>query len=421
MAISSFQTLLSLDEWGKIFGIAPEYLNGFQRTGRMLDDQCNSVWFQNPWASNGDRLSIEELAEAIHEAEQMLMRELGYAPAPYWTLNEWQPYPRPHVKPLYGLDMRDTYNQMRALKLTLGHVIAGGVRATTLVSAGAAIAYSVSPQSGSTYQDLATIAVATSVTNPCELQVFFTTGQGAPSAAHVRYQVRPLKVSISGGIATITGDRALFVLPQFHEQQTDVFTAADVGAGDTHFAQTIDVYRVYNDTNGDAQQQGVLVWENEPQDCPDPPCAVTTQTLCLGLRDRDLGIVNPYAATWDATTLAYTATCLTEGRDPDRVRVNYYSGVPRQAGADGCVMDWRYARMVARLAMAMLPKTKCGCEQSERQMAYWFEPPTYRVEFGKPEIPSSQVSDNPFGQGRGAIYAWREVVRERLGAGILVA
>lgn len=402
----------------QIFGIAPEFANGFDRAGRRLGTQCNSVWFQQAYMDTGDRLSREELAEGIHQAEQMLMDELGFAPAPKWVENEWIAYPfQDGVRPYIGLGGSNPYGHKKSVRTKLGHVIAGGIRATTLISAGAAIVYSASDGNTSSYQDRATITVTTTVTEPCEVQVFFRTADGAPSAVHPRYQIRPLRVSISAGTATIVGDRALFVSPEFHEFQDAEFTAGDTGAGDAaHFVQTVDVYRVWNDTNGDAQQQGILVWEAEPQDCPDPPCAVSTQTLCLGLRDRKLGIVQPYPASWNATTLAYDATTLLEGREPDRVRANYYSGIPKEVGSGGCRMDRRYARAVARLAMSLLPKVKCGCAQAERQMEYWRSVPSL-----DDENPSQQQVDNPFNQSRGALYAWREVVRSRNGVGILAA
>lgn len=416
MSVSSFTTLLSLDEWAKIFGIAPEFFNGFDRTGRLIGSQCSSVWFQNPWADSGDRLSREEVAEAIYDAERMLMTELGYAPAPYWTENEWQDYPRPGIKPFYGLSGGNAYAQAKSVRLKLGRLIAGGVRATTAIQASAAITYSASDGNTSGYQDKATITVTTTVTDPCEIQVFFKTADGAPSAAHPRYQIRPLQISISGGTATIVGDRALFISPEIHEFQNASFTAANAGAGDTNFVQTVDVYRVYNDTNGDQQQQGIFSWETEPQGCANPPCNVSTQTLCLGLRDRDLGWVNPYPATWDSTDLVYAATDFAECREPDRLRVNYYSGIPREVGSDYCRMNRRYALMVARLAVALLNKTSCGCEQAERNISWW----NSFSDLENEDI-SPQELENPFGRKRGAVFAWREAQALKNGMGLLLA
>lgn len=415
MSISAYDTLLTMEEWGQIFGIAPEFLNGFDRSGRTLGTQCNSVWLQYPYMTTGDRLSRDELAYAIYTAERMITDELHYSPAPLWIEDEWIPYSRSGVVPFYGLNGKTAYAQMKSVRTRLGRVIAGGQRSTTLISSGAVVTYSKSDGNNSTYQDRATISMATTITDPCEVQVFFTTTDGAIFAAHPRYQVRPLRVTISGGIATITGDRALFVSPEFQEFQDASYTAGDTGAADSaHFVQTVDIYRVFNDTSGAEEKQGVLVWEAEPQDCPDPPCAVTTQTLCLGLRDRDLGIVQPYPSSWNATTSTYDGTSFIECREPDRVRVNYYSGVPLEVGSNGCRMNRRYAMAVARLAMTLLPKLKCGCTQAERQMQYWFDPPdNEREDF------SLQSINNSFGEARGAIFAWREIARQRNGEGML--
>lgn len=71
--------------------------------------------------------------------------------------------------------------------------------------------------------------------------------------------------------------------------------------------------------------------------------------------------------------------------------------------------------MIARLAATLLPKSHCGCDQAERQLEYWAKPPEMRSDKQDFELASTQLIDNPFGMGRGAIFAWREVVRLRNG------
>ncbi len=121
-------------------------------------------------------------------------------------------------------------------------------------------------------------------------------------------------------------------------------------------------------------------------------------------------------ATWSASTAAFVSASYTTGREPDRVRLWYRSGLPwRSASRGACRMRNDWAQTVAALACAYLTKNICACESTYRAVSYWQEFP------GTDEPFSSYPPSLPFGPPkRGATYAWERVRRSKLGHGTLI-
>lgn len=123
----------------------------------------------------------------------------------------------------------------------------------------------------------------------------------------------------------------------------------------------------------DTTDTGTMIWENI-FDCDDPPCSVTINTACWGLRHQEWGWIYGRPAHWDATTSQFVADFPSVSwRVPDRVTVNYKAGFPLDS--DTNTMDYTHALAVAKLATALMPTRACGCKRSEQRIVYYQDLP----------------------------------------------
>lgn len=109
MARASTLTWLSLDRWAEIVGLNPLHFNGIT-TLLTPDSACNSgedVWKQYPYQDAG-KISREDLAEAIRDAENQIANYVGYNLLPDWVIDERHTTTRPAVRELFsgGLNVR---------------------------------------------------------------------------------------------------------------------------------------------------------------------------------------------------------------------------------------------------------------------------------------------------------------------------
>jgi hypothetical protein len=193
---------------------------------------------------------------------------------------------------------------------------------------------------------------------------------------------------------TITGHKADLAKPELQMDPTVPDQPLPNVAAT--YATTIDVYRIYRDDRATsaAPSQGVAVWESA--NCP-PDCLVDETELCMGVRNTEMGQVSvQLPSTWP------------QDREPDRLRVNYVSGIPRVNGR----MNTQIAQVVAALACTFLPSEKCGCEWVDRLIAYWREiPPANPEAPGARQVFRDEVMGNPWGPSRGARRAWMYVTQ----------
>lgn len=390
MARASIPTLLPPDTWAKLMGLNPWEFNQIGN-GFPIDNsaQCDHVFFQFSWQQ--DFLSREEIAKCIDMAEDMVAQELGYYPAPKYIINEVQQYPRPYNRELYagGITWR---GQLKSVQLNWHKVQGGGILARTLINAATAVV--LSDTDGDGINDAFTLTQATTVTDPDQIAVYFATADRGNEPVDETWRIRPVKVSISGGIATVKGHSSLLVVPNLTLRTDavvlDVTTAAN-------YVAALDVYQVALDSGTDSSQQGNAIWEVLP--CTDSPCNVEYNALCIGARQAEIGLVsidynpNSDSCHWHA---------------PDRVSINYLAGEPLVNGQ----MSQQMADIVAHLATALLPVEKCGCERSDRIIAYWREVAPANGEGLRQNLMGS-YDNNPFGPQRGALYAWNKVKRLR--------
>ncbi len=386
MAWSTIPTLLPLDSWAKIMGVSPFEFNQIA-TGfpRPLTNQCQSVFFQYQWQR--DFVSREEVAQAIDEAEHALAEQLGFWPAPKYIVDEHVAISRGH--PLNPSTCgANAWGWWKGVSLKWGKWQSGGVFNRTLISATVAIV--VTDEDGDGVDDLFTVTVATSVTDPDEIAIYFNTLDRNSAPIAETWRLRPIKVTISGGVATITGHPAQLVLPDLQTAFTadvlNVTTAAN-------YATTVDVYRAFLDTthSDSFPYQGVAVWD-AAADCVGD-CAVQVLPICQG-EGRGGRIFAEYGNT----------TCWPYAWQADRLQVNYLAGYPLD---DDGQMNRELARMVAYLATALLPTDKCGCERSNRILHHWRAKPN-EGDSGR-SFTQAEIDSNPFVERNGALWAWKRV------------
>jgi len=393
---ASTETLLSLYEWAELMQLNPwefaQFGEGFPVTNNA---QCHYVWFQRsyPYAF----ISREEVAATIEKAEAALASQLGFWPAPKYFE---ETVPVPHQQPQYRDWPYTTYQYtprysplaFRTLNVKTGWVQGGGIRAYTAIG-DYAVTYSDSDGDG--INDRATITFATTVTDENEIGLYFTAADRANDPLDETWRIRPARVSISAGTATVVAPALLFVVPAkelaLNPQALDVTVAAN-------FVTTVTAARVYTDTTAtdDTPNQGFALWDAIPGDCDTTPCTQASAAICLGESNMEMGLVSA----------SYTSgECCNGWRPPNRVRAKFLAGYPLVNGR----MDRRFADLVAHLAAAWLPVEECGCERSARILHYW-RAEASDMEANQPPRPiTPEEINNPFGSLRGAVYAWKGI------------
>src|SRR3972149_8747211 len=77
-------TLLSLQDFAKVFGISPLHFAGAVTPGLnpmiFPTSGCSGVWHKYDW-QNFDAVSLYQIAESIHTVEQEIANVVGYWPA----------------------------------------------------------------------------------------------------------------------------------------------------------------------------------------------------------------------------------------------------------------------------------------------------------------------------------------------------
>ena len=391
MARADVTTLLPLDSWAKIMGLSLWEFNqigeGFP-DGAQPEGECGEVFFQHEWQR--DRLSREEIAKTIAEAELMVADWLGFYPAPKYITGE----------PVEAFAQRGYAFRFGAPLLTWNSIstrykkISGtGALARTLINDTAAVTAS-DPDNDSVNELFTVIANAGSITDANQIGVYFSSADRLGEAVAEKWRIRPVNISISGGTATITGHRSLLVKPikttPVNPEPLDVGTAGN-------FATTVAVYRVYTDTT----QQGTAYWDYTATSMLTQPSAVTSKSLVFADDNQAEGQL---FVTWDddGTAAGFRA--------PDRVLANYVSGVPLVNGE----MHPDYAGIVAHLATAKLTHEACGCERSNRIIAHWRRDITIGTGENDPGRPPTAVEEDcPFGYERGALWAWLRLKKKQ--------
>lgn len=420
MARASIPTLLSLDRYAAIMGINPAHFNGATGTAVMpfTTNACRDLWLQYAWQS-ADRVSREDLAMAIADAERDIARALGWWPAPMWAVEEVARYPTYHRPDVIQYGTLTPAGYQKSVQTRWGNVIAPGRRAVSdaVAATTAALTLTYTSEDGDLVAETATVAVPVTWTDARETQVFFTGYSGGRA-----WQIRPARTQvIAAGTFTATFWTWQFILPALWEALTT--TAGETAVDpfdDTNLVTEVEVRRVYNDTT---QVSAQFYWEPKPQvlrvgavctACGGSgclACQLTTQDGCLHVRDAETGMVVPQVASYDDDDGQWEAACQSECRDPDYVKLWYYAGLIDDDYLSQVAFDplsnW-WAQAVAWLATARLERPFCSCanvtalaQNLRVDLAMMSEDVSFAT--------TEEILGNPFGTKRGEVMAWARV------------
>lgn len=413
MARASIPTLLALDRWASILGVAPAHFNqGVSAIVFPLTNSCPDVYYQYSWQATGS-VSREDLALEIANAERDIAEAIGWWPAPTWIAQDVAMYPRHHRRDLYNLGGTNVRGQLKSVEANYGKVIEPGQRALSdrigqpAVGGPATSELAFTSEDTDTFAETATVTQETTETDECEVKVYFTGHAGDPE-----WEIRPARTrAITGGTFTATFWSWQLVDPDLWEEiPTLNFGAVDLDAA--VYVTQVDVYREYNDPTATS---AVFYWEAQPDAvcsvCAGTGCTacqLTIQNGCAHIRDAERGLLVPTPATYsgDAWGRASWSVC----RDPDQVKLYYLCGDLSWLNLGGrrCdpLSDW-WAQTIAMLATARLERPLCSCGNSAALAKQWREDLAFVGE--KSHTVPFELLSNPFGTRRGEILAWQRV------------
>lgn len=387
------RTWLSLDRWRHVMGQNPLFFWGIQSVLAPPNSGCD-YWMQYAH-QDSSRVSRYELAEAIREAENSISTVVGYNLIPDWTVDERVQTERPLRAEGWSLGYT-LRGQAKSVRTQKGFFISGGQSAKTLIDADASVTLSDEDSDG--WEEMATVTVATTVTNVNEIRVYVPGYAGSDD-----WEIRPIQVSISGGTATIRFNAWLIVNPVYYEGFGRTAIDGDV---DDYYLDTVDVYRVSNDP----QSQATLIWESDgpgycgcqSTDCVQ--CTFASQAGCIVTKDDRLGLVSYHPATWDSDTGAFSFAHSSVHRDADRLRLWYLSGWrDNRAARPYHDLDPIWEKCIAYLSLAYLAKPVCNCGNLVEFVNYWMTDLS-RVGSEESFVAPENLFENPFGTTRAAQY-----------------
>jgi hypothetical protein len=399
MSRASIPTLLSLDRFARMMNISPVHFAGaYGSTIWPVSNGCEDLWPQHAWQAAEIIASREIIAEVIHDAEWDIINALGYSPAPRFFVQE------PHG---YRLRYDGAWQMHRRVHTKFAKVLAGGIRGSTVIEANAEVTYS--DEDGDGWDEIATVVVTTTVTDPREVKLYFVGESGDPV-----WEIRPLKtVVISGGTATITAHSWLFINPVLWEAYptTDGFEGIDISTT-ANFVEEVDVYREFVDTSA----RSVQFWW-APGSCGELDTATQNGTLLM--KDPETGYVTPVPA--DYTDGSWGEVCFNPVFPPTGMNFWYYAGLQderyiNQKSLDPLSEYW--AQAIVWLAVSKIEMGVCNCgppqyllDEYRRDLAL--------VNRNARNMVSMDMLDNPFGTRVGAVRAWdrvQKVAGENFGA-----
>ena len=395
-------TLLSPEEYRDIMGIPPPHF--WSAAGDPFFpaiENCTGIWWKYPWQS-GDNASRQELVDAILQAERELADYLGWWAAPNWLSKEHHNYPQ-HFKPsLVGLG-RSVSGGLKTIKSSYGKFLAGGIRATTVIEAGATVTYSDEDADG--YSETATITVTTAV-NTKETKVFF-----AGTSADQRWEVRkPRSITASGGTTTIVFWSWQLISPALQEgyPQTGGLPAAIDAEDNSNYVATVDVYREYNDTT---TRHVAFSWGRlQCAGCGGVGCVAcdpTTQDGCVHSVNEFAGVLMPQPATLSGTS--WQSQEWTDCVEPTQVDLWYYNGNQSERYLRNDTvnpLDRNLAKAIAYMATARMLRSPCSCGNNMLDVMQNDLAVTQSTRSAF-RFTVKDIENNPFGTTAGDLMAWK--------------
>lgn len=411
--------LLPLDTFRAALQWHPWHFWGWASAAIPVASKGMGLLTEYAWQDT-DRLSRSDIRQALESAEDKLREALGYSVAPRYD-EQTITLPRPAQAALSYRAPIQSGGRWQSVRLRQeGFVQALGVESLVLIDD--AVALTRTDPDGDDLKELFTLTCTVPAgTTADEVAVYVALADriAAPSVSAeigARWRVEPVRVSIAGTTATITGPAWLLARPVLYQGVTNIGAGLDPATA-SNYVTTLDVYR--RRTNGDgtteATAQGVLTWETAPGSCcgasndsSTDPAGIATAIARVGLRDARLGWVVPGEAAYNATSGTWDTVDWSACRQPDHVLIRFYAGLPLVDQQ----MDPQWRDVVAHLAAAELPRPGRGADTANHWLAhYQFD--LARSSGANDEAYagiSPEYLNNPFGSRRGQVEAWRRVI-----------
>lgn len=415
--------LMPLEEWRYAMAFNPWHFWQLANEHVPITSTCNSIVRQYAW-QNAQAGGRNEIREAIISAEERLRLFLGYSVAPHYRVetHAWPKY-RDDRFSQSGYAAAD--ERWKTIQLDEGYIQAVGVETLEEIKANAVIAFS--DVDGDGLMDQFMVTAPTLVTDPEEIAVYFSaTERPAGVGVSSSYRLEPVRVAISGGNVTITGNAWLCAKPvQYQGASTDPL---DPNAAGT-YATTLDIYHRFTSAAGNSfdTSQAVLIWETrpwpywaifpiDPTGTQTDPAGMAFALARCGIRDAVNGIVTVGETTYDPVAGTWNLTDWEGCRPPDRVLIRYQAGSPLEYGR----MNATFRPVVARMAAAELARPICACDNANRELYQWqYDLSRTGGSNDEQYATSSSILNNPFGMRRGHVYAYRSVEFLRVDRGMV--
>jgi len=410
MARAIPETLLSLERFAKILGLNPLHFCSAQSTLLRATSECSDIWYQYQWQDAQGKVSREQIAELIAEAEEDLARELGFWPAPVWITGEAQPYPRPYRPELTGTGI-SIRGRWKSVVLEHGHVQYGGIRATELLGTEGFVAQDAD---GDGFAEWAVFTVTVEAgLEACEVHAFFKEFEAVdavncrtdPSStgADPTWEVRDIYASVSGTTLTVRVHKWNLLQPQLQEGHDAGVIDADVAE---NYVDEIVFYREY----ADRSHQVTFLWGDDAV-CLDQACAWASQAGCIRVKNSAAATVTLIPATWVAIEETYAPASWVQSMEPMAFWAYYKAGFVPPRGLVGCepLSDF-WARMIAILAASRIESPMCSCENVRTLVDKWRDDKSMSSKT-RAYHSTSLTLMNPLGTRVGEEYVWKRVGR----------
>lgn len=406
--------LLPLDIWRAEIGLNPWLFWGLADNQIVLDNsKCSGLLREYSWQGS-DTAGRDDLRRAIERAEEKLFTYLQYRVAPQYVETEALEWPRYMDASMARYRDMDATGRRVAMMAPEFHIQAMGIEQLTSIGTAGLI---FSTKYSTALKETWTAQIATTVTDPYEIAVYFTATDRLNGDPPIdRWRIEPVTVTIAGGIATITGATWLMVKPYLYDNP--VLNALDP-TDFTNFVSAIEVYQRTTNGNGNTVTTSQATLQYESSDCggwgagfcvgslngSTDPGTVGEVIGRAGIRDRTLGLITPAVATYNATTGLWSSmsacNCYAE---PDRVKLRYLAGHPLERGQ----MAKRWQQVVTMLGAAECKRRIVACrETNERLHDLQMDMALQSTETERYQRTNEELN-NPFGTRLGHIQAWKQ-------------
>lgn len=412
--------LLPLDSWRKIIGYHPFHFWGLADSANTPTSACNDLVTKYSYQAT-DAAGREDILQAIEAAEAKLKDYLHWSVAPHWVVETLQ-YPRFYQTGMDVIVSRAIDGRWQTVNANEGKIQAVGVETLTLIGT-AAVVYSDADGDGLNDTFVATTVATTTEPHTDDIGAYFgSVDRLDGKAASDDSEIKPVTKTINGnGTVTIRGRAWLLVRPILYEGVTATPSNPIDPTVAGNFVTSIEVYRHYTNPDGITvdDSQATLVWETRAfpnvQSCCGgsatvfgnnslDPAAQAFVVARAGIRDAEIGQLNPAAASFNSTTGVWASVAWDLCAPPDRVIVRYKAGRPLVSGE----MDRQMQIVVARLACSELATRPTACDQANRELyKYQFDMSRAGGNNDEQFRISNDDLNNPIGTMRGQVQAWK--------------